>query len=709
MPDLEAMPEEKTGKTIAELNQCYTDAEACDKAEFAEMRTNIRMVAGDHYNNANSKYWNSLRESKSIAPDRKIRLVKNHTGRIIRGYQNSILASNPNVTASAKQEKEVQHQKAAEQYNSVLEHIKHAHDLPRKKNLWCKDYTEVGEAAVKVFWNPDGGVQVGWAPAIDEFGFPKLNEFGQPEASKTPVMSGDLIFEVVHGFDLLRDPSVKSMDESPYLIIRKMEATKDLEKKFGSDPEKKRLIKESNEDTFRVYQSTTGAYKKTTGMTMVREHYYRVCAEYPQGYYYITTENGILAEGELPFGVFPIIYVGFDEITTSPRAKSIIKQLRPYQLEINRCASQIAQTQLTVGDDKIVSVSGGKPSSGSNQPGIRQITVASPLGAPQIIPGRSGEQFVDYMEKTIAEMYQIADVAELDQEINGQLDPYTLLFRSIRQKQKFSFYGEKFERFLVKVHETALRLFKKYASEHLMIPVLGKNEMVNMEEFKNSPDTMTQIKIEPMTDDLETKMGKQITLNHALQYLGSTLDKQDIGKFLRLSPYLNQEQMFGDMTQDYDNLMNDILALDRGQMPPVNKYDKHEYVVKGLVGRMKQPDFRFLHPYIQGLYEQKKTIHEEILAEQQREIQRAEAGFIPSGGGFAKVDFYVNDPKNPASQKRAVLPVESIQWLLKQLEIQGTTQESLLQIGNTQVLSDIARMLPSGPGVEQAPQPQGTF
>ena len=695
--------EDNKPKSIEELNQLYSDAESCDKEVFSEMRTNIRLVAGDHYNNGASRQWNRVREAKSLSDTQRVRLTKNHIGRIARIYQNSILSNNPGVTVSPKQEKETQHQKAAELYNSVLDHIRTKHDLSRKKNLWCKDYVEIGEVATKVFWDPNAGVQVGWEPAQDEFGFPKTDPMtGQPVPSETPVMSGDLVFEVIHGFDLLRDPSVKSMDESPYLIVRKMESTKDLEKKFGKDEEKLKFIKESTSDTFRVYQSSTGGYGKTKGLTMVREYYFRQCAQYPKGYFQITTENGILAEGDLPFGIYPIIYCGFDEVTTSPRSRSIIKQLRPLQLEVNRCASQIAQTHLTIGDDKVVFVAGGKPSTGATQPGIRFYNVSTPGAAPTVIPGRSGEQFVPHMQQSIDEMYKIADVAELDQEINGQLDPYTLLFRSIRQKQKFSYYGDKFERYLVKVHETALSLFKRYASPHLMIPVLGKNEQVNMEEFKNAPETMTQIKIEPMSEDMETKLGKQITLNHVLQYLGGKLDKQDIGKFLRLSPYLNIEKSFSDMTQNYDNITNDILSLDRGQMPTPNKYDDHEYVVKGLVGRMKQPDFKFLHPYIQSLYEQKKQMHEQMLVQQQQEIQRAQAGFIPSGGGFAKVDFYVNDPKNPESQKRAVLPVESIQWLLKQLEIQGSTQEALLQIGNQEALAEMSRMI--SPGTAPASQ-----
>lgn len=679
-------------KDIKELNELYGNAEQIDKEVFSEMRTNILLVAGNHYENARNKQFGRIRDSRNISSDQKIRLTKNHIGRIARIYQNSILSNNPHVTISPKQEKEIQHQKAAEMHNSVLEHIKQRHNLSRKKSLWCKDYIEIGEVFVKVFWDQSAGIQIGWQPELDEFGVPVVDPMtGQMMQSETPVMSGDLIFETIHGFDVMRDPGVKSLDDSMYFIIRKMESVKDLKKKF---PDVDKKIVESSQDTFKVFQSSGGYYQNTKGMTMVREYYFKPCAEYPSGYYYITTEEGILSEGELPFGVFPIIHVGFDELTTSPRSRSIIRQLRPYQVEINRASSKMAEHQITLGDDKVWFQAGSKPSSSGNTPGVRQNTyVGQP---PIVVPGRSGEQYLEYINMQIAEMYQVADVAELDKEINGQLDPYTLLFRSIRQKQKFSFYSEKFEQFLVKVHETALQLFKKYASPYLMIPVLGKNEQVNMDEFKNATEVCWEVKIEPMSDDLETKMGKQLTLNHVVQYLGTQLDKKDIGKFLRLSPYLNMEKMFEDLTSDYDNAVNDVLALDRGQYPQTQKYEDHEYAVKFLVNRMKQPDFRYLNPQIQMMYERKKQEHEQALAMQAQEIKKAQSQFIPSGGYLVKCDFYVPDPKNPNSTKRVSVPSESMDWLLKSLESQGTSQEALQYIDNKQVTADIAQLLAQG-------------
>lgn len=699
---------EKPNKEIKDLNQIYSDSENCDKDNFAEMRTNILLSSGDHYNRAGNTSWSRLRDAKNLSPTQKIRLTKNHIGRIAKIYVNSILSQSPNVTISPKNPKEIQHQKDAELNNSVLDWIKVENDIKKKIHLWAKDYVEVGEIFIKLYWDVDGGKQVGWEPLTDEQGqiitHPPYDEMGmphpqagQPMQSEIPVMSGKLCFELIHGFDVLRHPGVKNMEDSPYLIVRKLEYKKELLKKFAGNPDVEAFIKNAKGDTFNVFQSNNTGYKKTEDTVLVKEFYYRPCAIYPKGYYYIATEEGILAQDELPFGIFPIEHEFFDEITTAPRGKSIIKQLRPYQIEINRASSKIAETQVTIGDDKIIYFAGAKPSSGANQPGVRFMNVNSPQ-APVVVPGRSGEQYVDYVNMQISEMYQIADVQELDKDMNGQLDPYTLLFRSMRQKQKFSYYSEKFENFLVRVHKKALELFRQYATPQFLIPVLGKSEMVNIQVFKSSTDVAWNIVVEPMSDDIETKMGKQITLNHVLQYIGPQLDKGDIGKFLRLSPYLNTEKMFQDMTQDWDNLTNDILQLDRGEYPQPNTYDNHDYMIKGLASRMKQPDFKYLHPQAQMNYQRKMQEHESIKKEQMLAVQRAESGFIPAQGYAVVCDLYVPDPEDPQKTKRVKVPSEALTWLLKQLEIQGNTQKDIEKIGNQQAIADIAAQFNNAQG-----------
>jgi hypothetical protein len=161
---------------------------------------------------------------------------------------------------------------------------------------------------------------------------------------------------------------------------------------------------------------------------------------------------------------------------------------------------------------------------------------------------------------------------------------------------------------------------------------------------------------------------------------------------IRLSPFLNEEQMTSKLTQKWDNSVNDILALDRGQWRPPRKYDDHKYLIERLSSRMGQSDFEYLPQPIQQLYEMKLQAHEVAQTQALIEIQKAEAGFIPSGGYLVKCDFYIGDAANPTKTKRVAIPSEALNWLIEKLKTQGTELVELAKDPQG-VQQDMARMI----------------
>lgn len=678
-----------TKLTIEDLNKLYKEADAIDKEVFADQRSNLQLVSGEHYNRRNSMYWDRVRESKNLTNDQKMRLTKNHIYKISKVRKNIILSHASGVRVQPNKDSELQHQKAAELNQAVWEYGKLRQNIRRRTHEWVSEYFDVGEVCCKLYFDPNAGKFVGYEQAVDEQGQPMVDpQTGQPAAGEKGVFSGDIIIEKVYGFNLLRHPSAKTMDESPVLIIRKTVIVDELSKLVGDDEEKKKFIEATKDDTYVIFDAQKQSYDREKGLVTLREYYYKPCPEYPQGYFYITTESGVLWQGELPFGIFPIVYEGHDEVPTSPRHKSPIKQLRPYQIEINRAASKVAEHHVTLGDDKLVLINGSKVTKGSDFPGVRTMTVTGQ--APVVVQGRSGEQYFPYIAQQITELYQVADVPEeLEEKQNG--DPWAELFKAARHKKKFIIDSERFEFFLKKVCETYLELAKNYFDESMLINAVGKSEMINIAEFKNTKSSEITIKVEPMNDDMETVMGKQLMLNHILQYSSGQLQREDIGKLIRMMPYANLEKSFDDFTLDYDRGTNMILALDRGEAPVPYKYDNGPYMIKRLTHRMSQGDFLQLPPEIQANYEQTVSLYEQLEAEKQRQLQAAEADFIPTGGANIKVAWYVKDPTNPARSIQATLPAQAIEWLVQRLEDQGSSQQTLLGIGNEGALSEIAQ------------------
>lgn len=664
---------------INKLNGYYTDGDSADQDIFAEMRSNVLLVAGDHYNKRQARFYKRIRDTRDLSQEQKLRLTKNHVQKICKIYANNILSMNPGVGFTPKDEQSLHDQKVASMHHSVWRNAYERYYLQDKMDDWVDSFVQIGEVAVKLFYDPNLGSVKGYEAQTDpETGNPMMNEFQQeiPDESK-PVFEGEFVFEEVYGFNLLRPPECKDMRKAEWLCIRKMTNRNELLRRFKGNDKIETMLRSDQDETYMIFDALNGGYKKSTRQTMIREYYFRPSLLFPNGYFYITTKDGILSEGELPGGLFPIIFAAFDKVQTTPRGRSGIKTMRPYQAEINRASSKIAEHQITLGDDKLLIQNGTKVSAGSQLPGIRSVNFTG--AAPTVLQGRSGEQYLSYLQSQISELYQVMMVAEDSMQEEGKLDPYILLFRSAKQKKKFQRYIARFEKFLIELVHLYLRLAKIHLPDDAVVWAVGKNEQVNIPEFRELPDTCYEIKIEAQSDDIETKLGKQIVLNHALQYVGNQLKPEDIGKLMRQMPFANFDASFDDMTIEYDSSLNDMLALDRGEKPPVGQYEDHKYQMSRLSLRTKKADFRFLSPQVQQNYFQKINLHQQFEAKNQLSIQRAEQGFIPTGGYLVTCDFYLKDPTDSTGlkTKRARVPYQAMEWLLQQLEVQGQNQQAL--------------------------------
>jgi hypothetical protein len=691
-------------KNHSDYWKLYQEAESIDKRLFAEQKSNVLLHAGDHYSRQGSKFWNHVRDAKQIDNSVKIRITKNHIQRICKKYINNIVNLAPGVTVSPKNKSEIQDQKCAELNQSVWMDIKERHCFPEKVQNYVSDFVIQGEVAVKCFWNPHKGKVVGYETAADENGDPAMEEDGSPKAG-TAIFSGDLEFERIFTFNLMRDPGSRNMNDAKWLGLRKMVEISVLKKMVGGDKTKEKFITETQDDTYILFDPIMGRHVESKNQCLTFEMYYRPSIEYPNGYFVFMTPSGILFEGELPFGIFPIIYEGFDEVPSTPRHHSIIKVLRPFQAEINRAASKMVEHQITLGDDKIIYQAGGKITQGGILPGVRGVQVSG--DAPTVLAGRTGDQYLPYVQAQVSEMYVAANMPEDDEEKAMQMDPNALLYRSMRDKKRYSMYAEKIERFLKKICLVSLEIAKNYYQDDMLIPVIGRSEQVNIAEFRTSQTLNFTIIVEPQSDDVESKLGKMLQITSILQYVGSSLKPEDIGKLIRTMPYVNEEELFSDLTMDVDNATNDILALDRGQYPAARPYDDHKYHIKRLTSRKSKPDYQFLDAQIGQLYDKKIDEHEKIMADQAAQVQRGESGFIPSGGPLTPVDLYVQDPTSPKNTQRARVPYEAIVWLLNKLEDQGMSQAAIENLSQG-AQADIAQRLPT-PSNQGGQEPPTTF
>ena len=113
---------------IALLNGYYMDGDSADQEVFAEMRSNVLLMAGDHYNRRQSRFYRRIRDSRELNQEQKLRLTKNHVRKICQVYANNIMSMEPGVGFTPKDENSMHDQKVTDLHHS---------DTWRTLLAWC--------------------------------------------------------------------------------------------------------------------------------------------------------------------------------------------------------------------------------------------------------------------------------------------------------------------------------------------------------------------------------------------------------------------------------------------------------------------------------------------------------------------------------------------------------------------------------------------
>ena len=186
-----------------ELDMLYVEANNADQEIFSEMRSNILLISGDHYQRQGSRFWNRIRSNEDVTKSQKLRLTKNHIKKINTDITTIILSHAPAAMIMPNNEDEVQDQKTAELNNSVLSFMKKTLKLRSKTRDKAEDYTSFGEVCSKTFFDPDLGKVKGYEPLMDESGENvAVDEQGQPIPDKEkPVLTGSMVVERILPFN----------------------------------------------------------------------------------------------------------------------------------------------------------------------------------------------------------------------------------------------------------------------------------------------------------------------------------------------------------------------------------------------------------------------------------------------------------------------------------------------------------------------------
>lgn len=670
----------------------FSDGESADQELFSEMRSNILLVSGEHWKRVNKETHARIDKDNDLSKEIKLKLVKNHLGTIMDAQKAGILALTPGVTPFPFNESDLQDTKDAEISKSVWSDIQVKQAFREKIKKWVMSYCDIGEMWSKTYFDPNKGELRGYEQEVNKAGEPlfigPLGEItilpmdiatgqpNQPLDSSRPIFSGQVQIQLIWPMNCVRPTGCEVLDDAPWLGIKTMMALSDIKALIPADAPNREellnLIRETQETTFKVFDCSRGEYLDAKDQAMVREMYWRPSMEYPNGWYVIMLEEEVIVEGELPFGLFPLDHAINYEIPTSPRGRSLIKRLRPGQIEINRLASQQAYQQIVLGDDKLITQAGSIVSKGKKFDGIRHIEVNG--ANPTVLAGRSGNQFESSLNREILDLYKIANL-EYEQQNTASQDINVQLYQKMSQRAKYNPHAGDIEMFLTKVARKALLLSKHTLDEHDFIRVAGKREFINIDEFRRLDDAGYDIKMMPINDDIESVYGKHLSITNLIQYAGSQLPPNLMGKLIKNLPFLNKDKSLSHLTIDEDVVINDMLAMERGKPRPARKNDKHEYMLQMLTHRTREPDFEFLPQIVKDLYEQKIQQHQMFMEQNAQELKALQDKMIPTTGPLVKVDLYQNvqgkDGQMTQKVQKMAFPMSAILDLAQKMQAQG--------------------------------------
>ena len=663
---------------VEDLNDMAREGKLVDDSLFIEQRSNIRLYRGDHY----AKTANNIgdlsqirRRDKANGKRNKLRITINFIHKACNIYSNFIANIAPSVDIAPANPSETSDMKVAEMHQKIWSHIKEINDMSTLNRKFTDDFTIIGEALVKVFWNPAKGIKVPGAIKQD------FNaETGEPvsEPYQEMVMSGDVDYESLFGFNLRRDPSATVWNKCRWVQHDKMVDKKEVEAQFKI----KLKDGDSVDETFKIFDTNSASYFEMTNKykkVLVRETYFRPCLKYPEGYYYISTDYEILAKGKLPLGEFPIKHAFFDEVPGSPRGYSIIKQARSSQAEINRAVSKTAEHQITLGDDTVYIQKGTKVSPGGYLNGIKAVQYSGI--EPKIVQGRDGSQYSAHYDKATENFFRILDISEFIEK-GGTQDLTAQLYKNLREREKFTKYAAKMEKFQKDICKMSLKFYKHFAPDALVLEIIGADEQMNLPEFRKSTELSYQIRLDEVTEDVDTKFARMQKFTEILQF-SPDLPPEVRGLIIKNMPYANIDELSKEITRDYEYAQNVILALDRGEQVPVRPRENHIYMTGVLSSRTMEGDFKYKPPQIQQMYEQRIEEHEIMETERVKREQELTAGFIPSGGDLVSVNMTISVPNADGTgtkTERLKLPVETINWVKEMLAKQGWSQEQLSKL-----------------------------
>lgn len=453
-----------------------------------------------------------------------------------------------------------------------------------------------------------------------------------PESQDFLGYEGKIAVEPVSAFECFVDPLATRLEEAQWLVRAKVRKLDYFRTRY---PERGYMVKEEGAWLLSIQYEQRIQSLTTTGMSSANSaiqmensaielsYYEKRSRKHPEGRHVIVANGVILKDGPLPVGEIP--FAKFDDVLIAGKyySEATITHARPLQDQYNRTLTRRAKwtNQLLAGkyiaarghalapealDDASGEVVEYDPVAGSQPPTAMQTPV---------IPAYAYTE-TDQLKKSLYDLFGLSEVSRgqlpsasipaVGMQLLLEQDETRIGIEVEQHEHAYARLGTLMLLFAARYFESDRNLIEKNDNAELIIRKYSGRDL------PQRPDVKV---VRGSTVPTSAAIRRQNVMNaYQTGLLGNPQDPLVQERVLEMMEFGDNDGLWEDAALDSNQARREILMIEQGQMPPIDKFDNHAFIIRKLNNYRKSDKFLSLPPEIQQLLLQVRDIRGDMLS-----------------------------------------------------------------------------------------------
>jgi hypothetical protein len=430
---------------------------------------------------------------------------------------------------------------------------------------------------------------------------------------------GKILVEPVSAFEIFADPLATTLDEAQWMVRAKVRKLDYFRTRY---PERGGLVKEEGAWLLSIQyeqriQSLTSTGMSSANSAIMMEnsaielsYYEKRSRKHPQGRHVIIANGVVLKDAPLPVGEIP--YAKFDDVLIAGKyySEATITHARPLQDQYNKTLTRRAKWTNALLAGKYIAARGHglAPEALDDQSGevveYDPVANAAPPTAMQlpVIPSYAYTE-TDQLKKSLYDIFGLSEVSRgqlpsasipaVGMQLLIEQDETRIAIEVEQHEHAYARVGTLMLLYAAKFFKTDRNLAEKNANSEMVIRKFSGKDL------PQRPDVKV---VRGSTVPTSSALRKQDVMNaYQNGLLGNPQDPMVQERVLEMMEFGNNEGLWEDSALDANQARREILMIEKGEQPPIDKFDNHAFILRKLNNYRKSDKFMDLPPEAQQM------------------------------------------------------------------------------------------------------------